>query len=154
MFNRSGGFLREIDLRDVAPLSWVAAPNMSVLSAETTLLPAGEGWMWLFSVGVMGPGSGLFRPEAPSFLLATSGEVVAEVGAFPGEATYDSEDFGLLPYPLGPDTHGSSMGETLVVGTGTEPEVRFYDQRGSLSRILRWVEGERQLDGGPSGELE
>ena len=147
VFLRSGEFIRDFDLREVAPLSWVAAPNMSVLSAEVTLLDAGDGMFWLFSVGVMGPGSGLFRPEAPSYLLSMSGEVVAEVDALPGEATYATEEFGLVPYPLGADTHGASLGEELVVSTGTEPEVRFYDRRGSLGRILRWPDGERQVGG-------
>lgn len=151
VFDRGGALLGEIDLREVAPLSWIASPDVSSASARTHLLPSSPGSFWLFSVGVLGPGSGVFRPSAPSYRIAIDGEVLAELPAFPGDEVFNGDQFGSIPHPFGAMTHGSALGELLTVGTGSASELSVYGPRGRLIRLIRWTDPERNVGGERQG---
>ncbi|MDX1674216.1 MAG: hypothetical protein R3314_05370 [Longimicrobiales bacterium] len=149
VFTRSGEFVREVDLSGIAPLGIMAAPNTRSEAAWTHLKPGLEGGFVLFSVGGFGPGEGARRPAAPSYRLSADGEVVAELGSFPGFQSYSSERTGVTLYPFGADTHGAVSGELLVVGTAESPELRYFGPDGDLRRIVRWPDLDRPVEGRP-----
>jgi hypothetical protein len=147
IFTRAGAFVREVDLSDVAPIGIMAAANTRTPAAWTHLKRGLGGGFVLFSVGAFGPGEGVRRPEAPSYRLTAEGEVVAELGSFPGFQSYNSEQTGVTVYPFGADTYGAMSGDELVVGTAEEPELRYYGPDGALRRIVRWPDHDRAVEG-------
>lgn len=147
VFTRSGTFVREADLSEVAPVGLMAAPNTNTPAAWTHLMAWPDGGFVLFSVGAFGPGSGVRRPEAPSYRLSTGGERLAELGSFPGYQSYSGPQTGVAPYPFGADTHGAVSGDALVVGTAESPELRYYGPDGGLRRIVRWPDHDRTVKG-------
>lgn len=147
VFTREGVFVREVDLSDVAPIGLMAAPNTRTPAAWTHLKPGPGGGFVLFSVGAFGSGEGARRPEAPTYRLTAEGEVVAELGSFPGFQSYSSEQTGVTVYPFGADTYGAISGDELVVGTAEEPELRYYGPDGALRRIVRWPDHDRAVEG-------
>lgn len=147
VFTRSGTFVREADLSEVAPVGLMAAPNPQTPAAWTHLMAWPAGGFVLFSVGAFGPGTGVRRPEAPSYRLSAGGERVAELGSFPGYQSYSSPQTGVAPYPFGADTHGAVSGDALVVGTAESPELRYHGPDGGLRRIVRWPDHDRTVEG-------
>ena len=147
VFDEAGALGREVDLRQVAPLSWTAAPDLSEAAARTVLAASGPEAFWLFSVGVLGPGEGVFRPEAPSYRLDTTGEVETELGSFPGDEVFKGVQLGLAPYPFGAMTFAASAGGSYVVGTGSVSELRVYGSGGDLVRVIRWPDRDRSVSG-------
>ena len=147
VFGTDGRLLREVDLRDLAPLSWVAAPSMLVPSARTYLLPFGRSAWVLFGVGMLGPGTGVRRVGVPSYRISATGEELAAFGSFPGESTFLSDQTGVAPYPLGADTYGSTTDDALFVGTADAPELRRYSTEGALEQIVRWPARDREVGG-------
>jgi hypothetical protein len=149
VYTLDGRFRREVGLEGLAPLSWIAAPNTTALSARTYLLPSAPGSFVLFSVGVLGPSSqvGARRLEAPSYRITADGELLARLGEFPGEASFESELVGQAPLPLGPDLHGAAWRDDFIVGTAESPEFRRYSPNGALEQIVRWADHDRAASG-------
>ena len=147
IFTEDGTLQREVDMRESAPLSWIASPNVLEPSARTYLLPSDPGSFVLFSVGMFGPGDGVRRVAAPTTRLDTNGRRLALLGSFPGEATFMSDATGTAPFPLGADAYGATVGDELIVGTAEEAEYRVYGPDGSLRRIVRWPEADRSPAG-------
>lgn len=145
VFTEDGRLQREVPLGNLAPLSWIASPNVLVESGRIYLLPSGPGSFLLLGVGVFGPGEGVRRVAVPSFRVTTDGTLIDEVGRFPGETTFSSTRTGTAPYPLGPDTHGASLGDQLVVGTADLAEYRRYSGAGAPEQIVRWPEPDTLL---------
>ena len=110
----------------------------------------GPGSLVLFSVGVFGPSPivGVQRLEAPSYRITTGGKELADLGRFPGEATYWSDQIGGGPFPLGPNTHAATSRGALVVGIAEGPEYRRYSPTGDVEQIVRWPDHDRDV-GGP-----
>ncbi|NNF28065.1 MAG: hypothetical protein HKN73_12640 [Gemmatimonadetes bacterium] len=148
VFDATGPLLREVDLREVAPLSWIASPNVTATSARTELWATGRTGFWLFSVGVMGPGEGAFRPGAPSYRVAGDGSVLAELAFQAGDEAFSSEQFGAIPNPLGAISQGAVVGQSLAVSSGSEPELQVFGPEGGLIRLIRWSEAELDLEPG------
>ena len=147
IFTEDGTFRREVDMRDGAPLSWIASPNFSEPSARTYLLRSAPGSFVLFAVGMFGPGDGVRRVAAPTTRIDSNGRLLATLGSFPGEATFMTDATGTAPYPLGADTYATASGDGIIVGTAEEAEYRVYDLDGSLERIVRWPESDRTVRG-------
>lgn len=143
VFTEEGRFHREVDLRGVAPLSWIASPNVVERSARTTLFALEPGSLVLFGVGVFGPGEGVRRVRVPSVAISSTGVVLDTIGAFPGEATFMSEQTGIAPYLLGPDTYGAVSNGGLIVASAESSEYRHYESDGDLRAVVRWPEPER-----------
>ncbi len=139
VFRTDSRLLREVDLRELASLPWIAAPSMLERSARTYLLPSGPGAWVLFGVGMLGPGDGVRRVAVPSYRLSASGGELVALGSFPGESTFLNDQTGAAPYPLGPDNYGATTTEALVVGTAEAAEVRWYSAMGALTQIGRWA---------------
>jgi len=154
VFTEDGRLQREVALGDLAPLSWIASPNVLVESGRISLLPSGPRAFLLFAVGVFGPGEGVRRVAVPSYRISTDGTLITEVGRFPGETTFSSPQTGISPYPLGPDTHGAPLGDRLVLGTADLPEYRRYSPGGALEQIVRWPEPDTLLTQSDSDSWE
>ena len=149
VFTGDGRFVRELDLSELVPLSPMAAPSLDVLTAYTYLLPSASGSLILFGVGMTGPGTGVRRIEVPTYRISTTGELLATMGPFPGEETFNfgAGQGGVFPYPFSANTVGAAAGEALAVGTAEATEFRVYDAAGRLERIVRWPDHDRTVAG-------
>jgi hypothetical protein len=154
VFTEDGRFHREVVLTEVAPLSWIASPNVVEESGRVYLLPSSPGSFVLFGIGVLGAGEGVRRVTLPSLRISTTGDVITDVGAFPGETTFSSEQTGVTPYPLGPDTHVAALGDRFVAGTAETEEYRRYAPDGTLEQIVRWPPSDTLLTDSDRGAWE
>ena len=100
--------------------------------------PSTPGSFALLGIGVLGPGEGVRRVAVPSLKISSAGVVITELGAFPGETTFSSDQTGVAPFPLGPDTHVAALGDRFVVGTAETEEYRRYAPDGGLEQLVRW----------------
>ncbi len=149
VFTVDGRFARELNLRDIAPMSARGAPDDRTTSGFTHLMASASGWLILFGEGVLssGPEPAVVRPELPAYRLSRDGEVLARFGPFPGMTTFVGGPPGALPLPLGARTHAATWDNNLVVGTAESTEFRVFAPTGALTRIVRWPERDRAVDG-------
>jgi len=106
------------------------------------LLPLAGGHFALAPVHSMPEGRepGVSRRASEFHRVSSTGDVVASYGSVPGHEVMVAEPapgrvlYG--PVFFGARTAAAVVGETLVVGTGESPEVRFYSP--ALTRVLRW----------------
>ena len=144
IFSVGGAFGREVDLGDTAPMSARGASNTREASGFTHLHPSAPGSLVLFGEAVLGPGSDpvISRHQMPAYRIGADGQILAEYGSFPGLQTSPG-----LATPFGARTHGASVADALVVGTGEATEYRSYGLDGALTRIVRWPDRERAVAG-------
>ena len=64
-------------------------------------------------------------------------------GDFPGAEVFVDQMAGMILF--GANSYATVVGEELVVGTGKEPELRFYANDASLRRIVRWPDHDRRV---------
>ena len=145
VFTEDGRLQREVLLRDLAPLSWIASPNVLSVSGRVDLLPSAPGSFVLLGVGVFGPGEGVRRVSIPSYRVSAEGALLDQLGGFPGETTFSSTQTGTSPFPLGPDTYGAALGDGLALGAAEQAEYRRYSPAGALEQIVRWAESDTLL---------
>lgn len=134
VFSAGGHLGRTLPLSDLAPdRGW-----SRVLSMDMALALIGEAGL------APRDAEGVYRNSAPSYRIDLEGNVLAQYGEFPGvEAMYGSELTG--PAPFGATLATAVMRDRLVVGTGEQPEVRFFGSDGRLTRILRWMASDRTV---------
>ncbi len=147
LFTAEGSYVRDVGLGDLVVPSPEAVGSALDPAASSTLLPSVPGTFVLFGVGSFGPGVGLRRVEAPSYRVDRNGGRLGTFGPFPGVESFYSEATGVAPYPFGASTYGATLGDTLVVGTAADPELRFHDSDGRLFRMIRWPDRERAVGG-------
>lgn len=136
VFDPGGDLAREVDLSSLVKAT-----------LGSRLLPLAEpGEAVLFTtIGLSDePIGGVHRASSESFRVSSEGALLASYGLFPGNETYRSPQLsGLLLF--GKRTFAATVGDHLVVGTGEEPEVRFYSPEGVLTQIVRWPDTDRTV---------
>jgi hypothetical protein len=147
IFSGAGHYVREVDLGALALSSIETAAGSETPAGFSFLLPSSQGSVVLFGVGAMGPGHGVRRIEAPAYRITLDGEQIADFGSFPGIETYMSDETGIMQYPFGAGTYAVSALDALVVGTAETSEFRLYSPSGTLDRIVRWPEENRDAQG-------
>ncbi len=133
-----------------------------VLAREVSLAPVPEGSSYeylfalpdgdlvLFTQGGIGhvQQQGASRVETESLVLAADGARRGTLGPFPGGEVFVGEYGGRRlagPVLFGALTWAAPFGGGLAVGTAEAPEVRVYDPRGALDRVVRWPDRERAV---------
>lgn len=150
VFTVDGRFARDVDLSDVAPMSARAAASSQTTSGITHLLTSGTGTFVLWGEGMISPGPEnpvIRRPEMPAYRITTNGEELAIYGPIPGMTTHVGGPAGALPLPLGARTYAATTDAAFVVGTADTTEFRVYGPTGELTRIVRWPDHDRAVEG-------
>jgi hypothetical protein len=144
VFTGDGVFARDVDLTGLAP---GRSPNVLVPGGTSALLATGDGDLVLFGIGIFDQERGVKRPKSPTYRITSGGEQLAQLGSFPGMATYLGPAGGAF-VPFGAMSCGSAGGGKVVIGTADETELLVYGAPGSLERIVRWPDHDRTV-GGP-----
>ena len=139
VFGPGGALAREVSLAPVPEGS-----SYEYLFA----LPDGE--LLLFTQGGIGHvrQQGTSRVETESLVLAADGTRRGTLGPLPGGEVFMGKYGGrrLAGNVLfGALTWAAPFDGGLAVGTAEAPEVRVYDPRGALDRVVRWPDQERAV---------
>jgi hypothetical protein len=102
-------------------------------------------------MSILGGEPGTVLQDTQDFALRTStGAVVRDFVAVPGQQRLVyAFDAGSIRYPFVPfipRPSAATAADGVYVGSGVEPEFRFYAYDGTLRRIVRWSAADSQLD--------
>lgn len=150
VFTSDGRFARDVDLSAIAPMSARAAASEQMTSGMTHLLPSISGSLVLWGEGALSPSRGepvIERPEMPAYRITPDGEELASYGSVPGMMTHVGGPAGALPLPLGARTYAVTTDDAFVVGTADTTEIRVFAPNGELTRIVRWPDHDRAVEG-------
>lgn len=134
VFPLDSGVPRVVSLAEIAPgRGWAR------------IRPLTAGLVFVGEAGLGGvPNQGVYRNQEESYRIDSDGQVLATYGTFPGmEAFAGSGMMGRAPF--GALLATATWQDQLIVGTGEEPELRFFRPDGSLSRIIRWADTDRTV---------
>jgi hypothetical protein len=134
VFDGAGRVGRVLNLADLAPRQgW------------SSILPIQHDFVFLGQSGLGGRSSaGVFRNTEASFRIDMDGEILAEYGEFPGVEAFAAEGMiGMRPF--GASLSAATSGGFLVIGTGEEPELRYFDTTGQLVQLVRWPDHDREV---------
>lgn len=134
VFSLRGDLGRVLSLSDLAP----DGGNSRVLPLEEGLVFVGE------SALARRQEEGVYRNAEPSYRIDLEGNVLATYGDFPGmEAFFGIGMMGRAPFGAALWTATSS--DQFIVGPAEEPELQFFGPDGSVTRIIRWLDGDRTV---------
>ncbi len=137
VFTKDGAFQRDVDLSGTVP---------ATVDGWTRMLPTASDALVAFTAANLGDVRGVYRLEAASHVMGPAGEGRGTLGPFPGMEMFAGEHV-MGPLTFGARTVAATSGDRLVVGTGDATEVRIYDLKGALERVVRWPEGDRSVAG-------
>lgn len=90
------------------------------------------------------PVQGISRASSDSYIVSFSGEVLAEMGPFPGNEVFvGGVGMGLVLF--GARTFSGASRAGVVVGDSETSEVQVFQPDGTLRRIVRWPEEDRNI---------
>lgn len=114
---------------------------------SSRLLPLDTGGFALLAMSFLNSdSSGVHRDSKEAFRVGADGRMMASYGRFPGLDVFYDPDAGVMGrLAFGAALHGVAARHHLVVGTADSPEIRYYAPSGSLERIVRWPDWNREV---------
>jgi len=91
------------------------------------------------------------RGNAYSFRLDLLGDSIQAYGPFPGREVFRT-DLLMGSLPFGAQLFSGTRGDRLVIGTADVPEIREFRPDGSIARIIRWPDHEREVTDERAGQ--
>lgn len=105
-------------------------------------LPGG-GFAVFAQSGMRDATPGVFRPVSESFSIDPEGARNGSFGDFPGAELFIGRVAGMVLF--GANSYAALVGDELVVGTATGPELTFHGNDAKLRRIVRWPDHDRRV---------